>query len=156
MSKLSRRSRSLLPVLIVAAALSGCGPEIAELRTDQSCRVWIEQPLGNNLAVTVFNGEGYSHTAFGDTRLAFFSSANEIAVAGLGGPQVLASYDRGELTIHRGGFGGDFPATTTTGETTTIPGGYSDITVEHNRPCNAADVAVGAVSLFVAIMQSRR
>jgi hypothetical protein len=149
---MSKLARSFLPIVVLLSCAAGCGPTAVELRTDQSCRVWIEQPIGGNFAVTVYNGEGFT---VGSSRLAFFSSANEIAVAGLGGPRVLASYDRGELVIHRSLFG-DYPPTITTGETTTIPGGFSPITVEHNRPCNAADVAVGAVSLFVAIAQSSR
>jgi hypothetical protein len=142
-----------MSVVIIMLALGGCGPELAELRSDPSCRTWVEGPFGN-IDATVVNGEGFTHGPFGVHRWAFLASANEIDLHSLFGSRAVADYDRGSFTLH--GVFSNYPTVSTLGATTQIPGGFSPLTVEHNRACRPEDTAVGAVTLFFAIQSAQQ
>ena len=96
---MSKLARSFLPIVVLLSCAAGCASGVAELRTDQSCRVWIEQPFGGTLAVTVYNGEGFTPEAAQKAPAPFYTTRNVGLGLGLTVSRKTIGSHRGRLEI---------------------------------------------------------
>jgi hypothetical protein len=144
------RSYALSIVIVLAA---GCGPTVAELRSDGACQTWVEG-VAQNWVARVDGNQAVLRAALGERPGAFFVHATEIYVPSAFGPQRMGSYQNGALMLHTA-LGDDGPYSMLGERASIARSAFGELVVDHNEHCRPPQIALGSVTLFLAYAASQ-
>jgi len=142
--------RTLLLLLLACSA--ACGPAIANLRSEPSCRVWAPSIDSEHAAsaVTVDNDVAYYHGLFGEQPGPHYNGPNDIYVKTLFGENQVATFD-GSHAVSLASLFGEQPFGTIDAGDVHVPTLFGDsVRYNYNSACQVRDAALGAVALRLA------